>query len=70
MSNENDDLKNQLNKTVSKVKAYETKDEGMTMQVKQLSEELEASKGNAEKLNEKLKSVEEEKEELESEMKK
>lgn len=70
MSNENDDLKNQLNEAVSKVKTYETKEEGMAMQVKQLSEELKASKGNGEKLNEKLKSVEEEKAGLESEMKK
>lgn len=70
MSNENDNLKNQLNETVSKVKAAETKEEGMTMEMKKLSKELEASKGNAEKLNEKLKSVEEEKEGLESEMKK
>lgn len=70
MSNENDDLKNQLTEAVSKVKTYETKEEGMAMQVKKLSEELEASKGNGEKLNEKLKSVEEEKAGLESEMKK
>lgn len=70
MSNENDDLKIQLNEAVSKVKTYETKEEGMAMQVKKLSEELEANKGNGEKLNEKLKSVEEEKAGLESEMKK
>lgn len=70
MSNENDNLKNQLNESVSKVKAAETKEEGMTMEMKKLSKELEASKGNAEKLNEKLKSVEEEKAGLESEMKK
>ncbi|XP_004487469.1 interactor of constitutive active ROPs 1-like [Cicer arietinum] len=70
MSNENDNLKNQLNEAVSKVTSLETKEEGMTLKWKQLCEELVESKGNEEKLNEKLKSVKEEKEGLESEMKK
>lgn len=70
MSNEKENLKNQLNEAVSKVSAAETKEEGMTLQLKQLREELEASKVNADKLDEKLKSVEAEKEGLESEMKK
>ncbi|XP_004488646.1 interactor of constitutive active ROPs 4 [Cicer arietinum] len=70
MSNENDNLKNQLNEAVSKVTVFETKDEEMTLKLKQLCEEFEVSKGNEEKLNEKLKFLEGEKEGLESEMKK
>ncbi|KAH1210802.1 Interactor of constitutive active ROPs 4 [Glycine max] len=70
MSNEKENLKNQLNEAVSKVSAAQTKEEGMTLQLNQLREELETSKANADKLDEKLKSVEAEKEGLESEMKK
>lgn len=70
MSNEKENLKNQLNEAVSKVSAAQTKEEGMTLQLNQLREELDASKANADKLDEKLKSVEAEKEGLESEMKK
>ncbi|KAJ1434246.1 interactor of constitutive active ROPs 4-like [Sesbania bispinosa] len=54
----------------SKVSAAQTKEEGMTLEMNQLRKELEASKANADELNEKLKSVEAEKEGLESEMKK
>lgn len=70
MSSENESLKNQLNEAVSKVSAAQNKEEGMTLQLKQLGDELEASIANADKLNEKLKSVEAEKVALESEMKK
>ena len=62
MSNEKENLKNQLNEAVSKVSAAQTKEEGMTLQLNQLREELETSKANADKLDEKLKSVEAEKE--------
>ncbi|KAK7244004.1 hypothetical protein RIF29_38819 [Crotalaria pallida] len=70
MNNVNENLKNQLNEAVSKVSAAQTKEEGMTLQLKQLGCELEASKANADKLNERLKSVEADKLALESEMKK
>lgn len=58
----NDNLKSQLNDSVSIVKSYELKEEGTTLQVKQLSEKLDASKRNGEKLNIKCKTVKEEKE--------
>ncbi|KAI9083490.1 hypothetical protein K1719_034432 [Acacia pycnantha] len=70
LSKENEDLKNQLKEAESKVSAAETKEEGMILRIKQLGEELEASKANGDKLSEKLKCVEAEKEALETEMKK
>ena len=70
MTNEKENLKNQLNEAVSKVSAAQTKEEEMTLQLNQLREELEASKANGDKLDEKLKSMEARKEGLESEMKK
>lgn len=70
LSKENEDLKNQLEEAKSKVSASEIKEEGMVLRMKQLGEELEASKANGDKLSEKLKCVEAEKEALEAEMKK
>ncbi|XP_028763831.1 interactor of constitutive active ROPs 4-like [Neltuma alba] len=70
LSKENEDLKNQLKEATSKVSAAETMEEGMILRMKQLGEELEASKANGDKLSEKLKCVEAEKEALEAEMKK
>lgn len=58
----NGNLKSELNDSVSIVKSYELKKEGTALQVKQLSEKLDASKRNAEKLTIKCKTVKEEKE--------
>ncbi|KAJ7948864.1 Interactor of constitutive active ROPs [Quillaja saponaria] len=67
---QNGNLKNQLNEAHLKISSAQTKEEGMTLRVKQVGEELEASKTDAGKLDERLKAVEGEKEALEVEMKK
>lgn len=70
LSKENEDLKNQLKEAKSKLSAAETNEEEMILRMRQLGEELEASKANGDKLSEKLKCVEAEKGALETEMKK
>ncbi|KAJ7981958.1 Interactor of constitutive active ROPs [Quillaja saponaria] len=70
MGQENKNLKNQLNEAHLKISSALTKEEEMTIRVKQLGEELEASKTNVAKLDEKLEAVEGERESLVAEMKK
>ncbi|KAK3198462.1 hypothetical protein Dsin_021877 [Dipteronia sinensis] len=67
---ENEGLKKQLNEAAMNISTAERKKEEMTRNLSQLGEELKASIAEAVELQEKLKSVEGAKDELETEMKK
>lgn len=67
---ENKDLKKQLNEANLNISSAKAKEEEMALKLGQVGEELEASKTNTAQLKEELQSVEEQKGALEAEMKK
>ncbi|KAA8526685.1 hypothetical protein F0562_008112 [Nyssa sinensis] len=69
-SQENENLKSQLNKAALEISSALAKEEETNLRLSQLGEELEETKANAVQLNEKLEAVEGAKEALETEMKK